>query len=129
VPSSISAIGSVVVVANLTTSNLVGGNNVAGSSLSYASAITTITGNRIYTNGNPSTNSYTLIQPPETIYIMGQVLRWTNGNTGYAPPDGFTALSGTWRLLNVGIARSTVYDSYYGQTFNRTALTLAVRIA
>lgn len=129
VPSGVDAIGTVVVVANLTTSNLVGGNTVAGSSLSYVSAVTNTSGNRIYTNGNASTNPYTFIQAPATYYPMGSSYRWSLGNTGFNNPGGFTTLSGTWRLLHVAYTRTSYYESAYDFTVAECALTLAVRIA
>jgi hypothetical protein len=129
-PSSISAIGSVVMVANASTSNLVPGDTVAGSSLYYPSTISQVTGGFVYTEGT-TVAPVTVLRPPglSNLALMQVAQRTATGNTGYTAPGGHTALSGTWRVLSIGVARSSAYDSESNVTTSTSYYLVAQRIS
>lgn len=127
VPSSISAIGSVLIAANTSTSNLLPGNTIAGSSLYYPSTITLV-GANIYTEGTGAApNTYLAAGAGKN--IMGASERVTSGNTGYTLPGGHTALSGTWRVLSTAAARSSVWDGEINATFSYSPSVMVQRIS
>jgi hypothetical protein len=130
VPSSISAIGSVVMVANASTSNLVPSSTIAGSSLYYPSTISQVTGGFVYTEGT-TIAPVTVLRPPglSNLALMQVAQRTTVGNTGYTTPGGHTALSGTWRILSIGVARSSAYDATYNFTTATSYYLFAQRIS
>ena len=128
IPSSISAVGAVVSAANTTTSNLLPGNTIAGSSLYYPSTITGIINSRIYTEGSSSLPT-TFTVGLSNKYLIGGVTKNTNGNTGYTVPGGHTALSGTWRVLSVVAARLAAYDDIYNFTASDSGYVIAQRIS
>jgi len=127
VPSSISAIGTVLIAANTSTSNLLPGNTIAGSSLYYPSTITLV-GTNIYTEGTGAAPN-TYLSAGAGKNIIGASERVTSGNTGYTVPGGHTALSGTWRVLSTVAARSSVYDSETNATFSYSPSVLVQRIS
>lgn len=128
-PSGIDAIGSVVLVANLSTSNLFVGQTIAGSSVSWATTITAST-NLIYTEGSSSTFPNTFFRPGfNNASIQAPVQRNNTGNTGFQNPGGHTSGSGTWRVLSIAVARSSAYDSGYNVTTSTAYYFLAQRIA
>lgn len=131
IPSSISAIGSVVCAACASASNLLPGNTVAGTDLYYASTITSVTSNGILFNGTVFTIGSTYFTQPAAAsgYLAGYIQREVSGNTGYLPPQGHTQLSGTWRVLWFVRSRTSVYDSGYNYTTIRSPLILAQRIS
>ena len=128
-PSSISAIGSVVMAANTSTSNLVPGDTIAGSSLYYPSTISTVA-TFVQTEGTGSLPA-TVIRPPglSNIALMQVAQRNVTGNGGYSAPGGHTALSGTWRVLSIGLARSSAYDSEANVTTSTSYYLFAQRIS
>jgi hypothetical protein len=128
VPSSISAIGSVLMVAHASTGNLLPGDTIAGSSLYYPNAITAAFNSGIYTSGTGTVPS-TYVQSSSGKYVNGLVTRTTTGNTGFSTPLGHTALSGTWRVLTVALAREAIYDSEYNYTTSNAPCIMAVRIS
>lgn len=110
VPSSFSAVGSVLWLVNWSTSNLFPGNTVAGSSLLYV------------TGGTKSSTSFILegSLPGGTIYSPTNVIQGErNGNVGAYQPSNTSTLSGTWRVLSACTSRSSTYESSY----NRTSIT------
>jgi hypothetical protein len=109
VPTAITAVGSVLIAANTSTSNLLPGDTIAGSSLYYPSAITSTT-SRIYTEGSGVSNPITYLIASVGTYIFGASVRVVSSNTGYQVPAGHTALTGTWRVLTAVVARSSVWD-------------------
>jgi hypothetical protein len=131
VPSSLSAIGSVLIAANTSTSNLLPGNTIAGSSLYYPSTISTV-GAQTYTEG-PSAGPYgtpqTVIYTAQGPDFLGFARKQSSGNSGYVAPSGHTALSGTWRVLSLAKARSSIYDSDYNYTSSDSAYVMVVRIS
>jgi hypothetical protein len=127
VPTAITAVGSVLIAANTSTSNLVPGDTIAGSSLYYPNAITAAS-NGIYTSGTGTVPS-TYVQGSGGKYVNGLVTITTTGNTGFSTPLGHTALSGTWRVLTVALAREAIYDSGYNYTTSISPCIMAVRIS
>jgi hypothetical protein len=125
-PSSISAIGAVLMAANTSTSNLLPGDTIAGSSLYYPSAITLVS-TFIQTEGT-STNPITDIGPVNK-YPLQAARKFTTGNTGYTLPGGHTALSGTWRILSTVAARTADYDSGTDTTSSYSGYVMAQRIS
>lgn len=129
-PAAIGDIGAVLWVANGTTSNLLPGNTVAGSSLFYVSSMGQYPtysvpsgGPTYYLEGNQSSNPRTELYATNSVYR-----RSGSGNPGFSI-GGTTALSGTWRILTPGIARSYAYDGTYNN-FNSFAWNvMAVRIS
>jgi hypothetical protein len=128
-PSSISAIGSVVIVANASTSNLIPGNTIAGSSLLYQSTITEFPGSsgvsnsQYFSEGSSSSSTATRFW-----YEMWSAYRNNPGNSGFVL-GGTTAMSGTWRLLTPASARYYIYEGDYNSAFSAAKLALAIRIA
>ena len=128
VPADVAAIGSVLIVANTTASNLVPGNTISGSSLYYANAITGTT-NYLWTEGDFGTLPGTKINNLVSWGPLQAVERQNTGNTGYIVPGGHTALSGTWRVLSPVKARTSVYDPAYVVTYSTSGYLLAQRIS
>jgi len=128
VPSSITAIGSILLVANTTTSNYLPGNTIAGSSLYYPTTITQVT-TFVFTEGTSTLPTTAFRANLTTIDLMTVSQRNTSGNTGYTVPGGHTALSGTWRVLSIGLARSSSYDSTYNTTSSISNYLFAQRIS
>jgi hypothetical protein len=128
VPASIDAVGTVVMAANTTTSNLVPGGTIAGSSLYYPTTFALLSTN-IYTEYNASL-PITYIAPFARVkYPYGAGVKNTAGNTGYTVPGGHTALSGTWRILTIVAARDSAYDSGKNYTESLSGYIMALRIA
>ena len=108
VPSAIGAIGSVLFAANTSTSDFLPGNLIAGSSLYYPTAITSVS-TRIYTEGSGVAPSTSLL-PAASQFIFGFAQKIVASNSGYSVPGGHTALTGTWRALTAAAARSSAWD-------------------
>ena len=125
VPSAIGAIGSVLIAANTSTSNLLPGNTIAGSSLYYPTAITSVS-TRIYTEGSGTPPS-TYLTPAAGIYISGVSQKVVASNSGYSLPGGHAALSGTWRVLTTAAARSSAWDGI--ETISDSPLVMVQRIS
>lgn len=107
VPSSFSAVGSVLWLVNWSTSNLFPGNTVAGSSLLYVTGGTK-NGTQFLLEGTP---------PLAVTYSQTNQMGGTkNGNLGAFQPSNTSTLSGTWRVLSAAVSRTSVYDSSYTQT-------------
>jgi len=119
-------IGSYAYLAYCATSNLIAGSTASGSDLRYANTITAYSDNfpGYFSNGDPNvSNVYTRWQKTD------DVLRITNGNTGYTTPAGTTAMSGTWRAMYTVRARAGSYDSCFNQYYSYSALGLFVRVS
>lgn len=129
IPSSITAIGTILLAAVTTTSNYLPGDTIAGSNLYYPTVITS-TVTYIHTNGTGyPTPPYTIVLAGFQNRPFGGVLRASVGNTGYQVPLGHTALSGTWRVLTVTAARSSSYSSCFNETSSQSSIMLAQRIS
>jgi hypothetical protein len=128
VPADITAVGSVLTVASTNTSNYVPGDTVAGSSLYYATQITS-TSTHTFTEGTASTFPNTSVRPGAGNKYLGDAYRLVSGNVGYSVPGGHSALSGTWRVLSVVVARSTAYDSKNNRTESFSGYLAAQRIS
>jgi hypothetical protein len=129
VPSGVDGIGSLLLVANNTASNFYPGQTIAGSSVSWASNLTSIT-TLVYTEGTSSAFPNTFFRPAfNNLSLQAGVQRNNSGNTGAQNPGGHTSGSGTWRVLSIAVARSSAYDSGYNVTTTTTYYFLAQRIA
>ena len=132
VTTSVDAIGSVLLVANGSTSNYYAGQTISGSSLYYQSAFTaTGTANQFYSDGTTSSTDFTRIgsNGVSVQSVMGILTRQTSGNTGWSAPQGCTTLSGTWRFLSGTLARTSSYNSCTNTTGSTNFLGLAVRVS
>lgn len=108
VPSGIGDIGSILFAANTNINNYLPGSTVAGSTLYYPTAISSIS-SYIYTEGSGvAPTSY--LAPAAGKYLFGAAQRVVASNSGYSVPGGHTALSGTWRILTTVVARSSYWD-------------------
>lgn len=108
IPSSFNAIGSTLWATNWSTSNVVSGNTVAGSSLLY------VTGGSFFGGGSQAVSlSSNIIYSMASNRISGQY----NGNSGAIQPGNTSTLPGTWRILGVANAR---YSQWDGGTYNVT---------
>jgi hypothetical protein len=107
VPSSFSAIGSVLAVANYSTSNLLPGDTVAGSSLLYASGASSFISSNGVVKLEANVDCTNGFQGG-----FGGIRGSRTGNIGAFQPSNTTALSGTWRVLTPVPARYSVYDEY-----------------
>jgi hypothetical protein len=105
VPSSFDAIGSILTVANYSTSNLVPSNTIAGSSLLYVTAFTN-TDQNIVLEGSIASGINVKSQGTTGTIVGNRV-----GNTGVFQPSNTATLSGTWRVLTPSPERSAVYDA------------------
>ena len=129
VPSAIGDIGSVVMVANLSTSNLYPGQTIAGSNLAWASNLTSVS-SFVFTEGNGSTFPQTYFRPGlNNTALQSPVQRINSGNTGFQNPGGHTSGSGTWRVLSIAVARAFTYDSGYNTTTSTSYCFMAQRIS
>jgi hypothetical protein len=126
-PSAIDAIGSMLFVAVNTTSTLMVGSTIAGSSLFYVSSVTNF-GNGLSEGANTSSLPRTSWRYFNESF-GGSCNRTTSGNTGYTSPGGSTALSGTWRILTPTQARFSVFAPCFNVTDSVNYTALAVRIA
>lgn len=128
VPSSITAVGSIVVAANGTTSRILPGGTVAGSSLFYP---TTVTSWQTFGSQDQQPNvfagSTTFTAAGSAVF--GGANRSSSGNTGWLAPEGHTALSGTWRSLSWATARGSQYDGCFNVTGSSTPYSIFQRIA
>ena len=129
VPASIDAVGTVVMAANTTTSNYVPGSTIAGSSLYYPTTIALIASGLIWTEYTGALPSTLLAASYGSKYPYGAVNKYTSGNTGYVVPGGHTALSGTWRILTLVVARDSTYDGGKNTTESKSGYVMALRIA
>ena len=130
VTTTLGNIGSIIQAAVNTGSNQVAGDTIAGSSIYYATSITTADGGpsyRQYTEGSLSTFPRTIVnQQAFSIYY----LKTNSGNTGYTVPGGaVSTLSGTWRILTPNRARISSYDSCNNRTDSLTFIFLMVRVS
>lgn len=107
VPSSFSAVGSVLLVSNWSTSNLFPGNTVAGSSLLYVTGGTKISGGFLLEGTLPVASTWSF-----SGYLNGV----RNGNVGAFQPSNTSTLSGTWRVLSACTSRTSTFDGTYSQT-------------
>ena len=125
VPSSITAVGSVILAAVNTTSNIAPGSTVFGSNVYIPNAVYSWAGfnTTVYSSAD---TSWSIIANTGNI---ARALRTVTGNTGYLTPTGATVGSGTWRTLWFTSARTSNYDSCSDATFSYTAVTLLVRIS
>jgi hypothetical protein len=129
-PSSISAVGSVIVAANGTASRLLPGNTVVGSSLWYPTTVTSWNsfGTEEYGPNVFSGTAIFGIQSP-TQQVFGSVRSTGSGNPGWQAPAGHTQLSGTWRALTWAGQRGYVYEGAYNSWGAVSQYTLLQRIA
>ena len=110
VPSSITAIGTVLFAANYTTTDFQIGSTIAGSSLLYSTSYFT-----------SALNPQTALLEKSTFYYVqitstGLITGDRSGNTGIFQPNNTLFLTGTWRILNVVLARRVTYDTTYNYT-------------
>lgn len=110
-PSSFSAIGSVLAAVNYSASSFFPGNTIAGSSLLYVTGFTqTPARSAPYIEG-------TNVAVNQTQYAnIGEIYGRRTGNVGTYQPSNTTSLPGTYRVLSAVAARSSVFDSYTGWT-------------
>jgi hypothetical protein len=108
VPSAFDAVGSVLRVVNYSTSNLLPGNTIAGSSLLY------VTGGTFSTVGSQdiSLGGIDIVYNTDRQGISGSY----SGNSGAIQPSNTSTLSGTWRVLSPANARYSYYDVGLGET-------------
>lgn len=120
-PASFGDIGTVAMLANGTTSSIVPGNTVAGSSLYYPNTFSANGGLVTqYSEGSGSTST-------KTAWGANYVSRITPSNVGWNL-GGSSTVSGTWRILSIGRARNYYNDPYTGW-YAETSVVLAQRIA
>lgn len=125
VPSSITAVGSVIFAAVNTTSNLLPGATVAGSNVYIPAAIASWPA--VGTPVDSGSSSFWSISSTATINVL--VNRVTSGNTGFTLPTGVTIGSGTWRILWYVRARFSSWDACVNQTGSLMYGTLLQRIS
>jgi hypothetical protein len=124
VPSSISAIGSVLAIANYSTSNLLPGDTVAGSSLLY------VTGASSYNSSNGTVKLEFGVDTTNGFQGgVGGIRGSRSGNVGAFQPSNTATLSGTWRVLLPVPARYSVYDGTYNVTSIQYTGVLVQRIS
>ena len=115
VPAAITDVGSVLAVANYSTSPLIPGNTIAGSSLlyvtGYASSTPAIGVLQVQTVGSLSVATSNGFQGG-----MGGLRGSITGNVGAAQPSNTATLSGTWRVLTPVAERWTAYEAAYNYT-------------
>jgi hypothetical protein len=124
VPSSFSAIGSVLAVANYSASNLFANDTIAGSSLLYVTGSYTsnISLGIIYVEfGVSTTNGFQ--------GGLGGLRGARSGNIGAFQPSNTATLPGTWRVLVPATARYSAYDSPYNNTYIQYTGVLVQRIS
>ena len=109
VPSSFGAVGSVVQALNWSTSNLLPGNTIAGSSLLYVNGGTFLTDTSAVINLGGVDIIYQIFNPS----ISGNFA----GNVGAAQPPNTATLSGTWRVLSPATVRFSLYDALNATTY------------
>lgn len=113
-PANFGDVGTVMIVANGSTSNLLPGNTVAGSSLYYPTSYSSKAGvAAFYSEGAGSA--------PYTIWGAGYASRRVNSNSGFTL-GGSTTLSGTWRVLQGAAARAYFFDYGTGMSDAQTML-------
>jgi hypothetical protein len=111
VPSSFSAVGSIMLVANFSTSSLLVGGTIAGSSLLYTPIGATAGASLVVLEGGvPGVRWAALVD--------GRIYGSRTGNIGAFQPSNTATLSGTWRVLSPMAARSSIYVNDYSE--NRT---------
>lgn len=121
VPSSFSAIGSLVYAMNYSTSQITPGSTIAGSSILYVTGGTAIGTGAIRLES--TSGGYTVNFSTSNQQISGD----RTGNLGAFQPSNTAVLSGTWRVLSTCVARTSSYNSsyvfttiyYYGALFQR----------
>ena len=108
VPNAFDAIGSVLRVVNYSTSSLLPGNTIAGSSLLY------VTGGTFSTNGSQDI----ILGGIDISYNMDRqgISGSYSGNSGAIQPANTSTLTGTWRVLSPANARFSYYDAGLGET-------------
>ena len=116
VPSSFSAVGSIMLVANFSTSSLLVGGTVAGSSLLYTPIGATAGQSTVTLEGGGTPTVWNAL-------TLGRILGSRIGNAGAYQPSNTTALSGTWRVLSPMGARYSIYVNAYSE--NRTDISYA----
>lgn len=120
VPSSFSAVGSIMWLVNWSTSNLFPGNTVAGSALLYVTGGTKSSTQFILEGSPPGGTSWS---PTNTMNGV------RTGNVGAYQPSNTSTLSGTWRVLSATVSRSSSYDGSYNMTGITYANFLVQRIS
>ncbi len=136
VPASLGDIGTTIIAAVNTTSFLKPGDTVSGSNVSWPTTVSSTPNDSTwYSEGDNSTLPNTQISPSTSTYITGSnigygnIRRSNSGNTGYVAPQGFTAGTGTWRVLTGVSARQTNYDSGGNTTTSVTFMALVLRVS
>jgi hypothetical protein len=130
-PPSLDAIGSVLVAVINTTSLVLPGNTIAGSNAYYPNAAVYNVTTSGFGTVTPSGDNSSSWRGPEGGFSMdlGRSTKGNSGNTGFVLPQGYTALSGTWRVLWPSRPRLSLYDSGYNITTSYMYATLIQRIA
>lgn len=122
VPSSLGAVGTVMMALNATGSNLLPGNTVSGAGLLYPTSFTATMGvDGFYSEGSGAL-------PSTSHQMVKRADRFAVGNTGFSM-GGCTALSGTWRILTGASVRTYGYDAGYNTGYSSACYVMAVRIA
>ena len=138
VPSSLGAIGTVMMAAVAPTSFSRAGDTISGSLVYWPNTPTSGpsgTSGEFFTEGSDVSIPNTVVRTGLTSFGTGNIglgftsRRTNSGNTGYVAPQGHTAGTGTWRILTPVSARSTYYDSPYNSTYSYTLWALVERIA
>jgi hypothetical protein len=119
--ASFGGIGSTTLAVIATTTNLLPGSTIAGSSCYYVSTVNVWNSSNIFTenttaNTKPyTTYFYTSVGPIQYSPLnTGYVIREVTGNVGFQAPGGHTALTGTWRILSLVKSRFVGYYNCCG---------------
>jgi hypothetical protein len=129
VPTSVTAIGSIVVAAINTTSYAKPGDTVAGSNCYYVTTTPYFSSSNDYISGTAGANGSAYIYTSFPQAAIAAIFSLAGGNTGWVAPNGTTALTGTWRHLFVARPRDSSYDGCSNQTSNYTYMTLIQRVS
>jgi hypothetical protein len=132
VPSSITAVGSIVFCANFDTSALVPGNVISGTSLLYVfGAISTTPANGDFQVASSANVVGAVVGAGGTLVrvVGGGISGLRAGNVGAFQPNNTNTLPGTWRVLSPTVGRYSVFDSMYGLTYIGYHSVVAQRIS
>lgn len=130
--TNINSVGSFMIAAVNTTNNIIPNNTYSGGDLYYANNITQPFDNRVlFIEGTANSTPRTTVGIGAyigypSLYGMGKT---TSGNTGFQTPGGASSLSGTWRVLTPGVARTTSYDGENNLTGSGITGCLFVRVS
>jgi hypothetical protein len=128
VPGSLTAIGAVLLAANSSTSNILTGATVAGSGLTYVTAVQNFgAGSSIVIYSIGSNN--VLLFPNTADGPLGTLVQSGPNNPGFQPFFNGATLPGTWRSLFITPARRYGFDGGYQQYTQYGTIGLFQRIS